>query len=172
MEKKVIEGFEDYEVISDGRVYSLRRKLYLKPLIHYLGYHRVVLQKYGKRHQKYIARLVAAAFIPNPENKHEVNHKDGNKANNDKSNLEWSTRSENILHAFRIGLKHKSPNAGMKPVLIDVYDYKTGEFKSFHSSMTEAARICGVHRAAIHRVLTGECNHAKGLTFKKIKTNG
>ncbi|KKN85533.1 hypothetical protein LCGC14_0278560 [marine sediment metagenome] len=167
MEKKVIEGFADYEVTSDGRIYSLRKKLYLQPFTPNQGYCRVGLHKDGKRHHKYIARLVAKAFISNPENKREVNHIDGIKANNDKSNLEWSTRSENILHAFRTGLIYRSPNAGMTPVPIDVYDYRTGEFKSSHPSIAEAARIYDVNKAAIHHVLRGERKYTKGLTFKK-----
>ena len=57
----------------------------------------------GVCHKKYVHRLVAEAFIPNPENKPNVNHIDCNVKNNDVSNLEWCTQSENILHCSRLG---------------------------------------------------------------------
>lgn len=71
------------------------------------GYERqlVNLSKNKKNKQVRVARLVAAHFIPNPENKPEVNHVDGNTLNNEAENLEWATRSENMQHAYETGLK-------------------------------------------------------------------
>ena len=68
------------------------------------GYIHVNLCKSGKVKHIGVHRLVAQAFIPNPQNKPQVNHIDGDKANNHLSNLEWSTRSENMIHALKIGL--------------------------------------------------------------------
>lgn len=59
-----------------------------------------------------VHRLKAIVFIPNIENKEQVNHIDGNKSNNDLSNLEWVTRSENMRHAYRIGLLKDHPFVG------------------------------------------------------------
>lgn len=94
-----------YEVSNLGRIKSISRNgtikenRILKPN-KVMGYSQVGLQKYGTRKYKKIHRLVAEAFIPNPENKKEVNHKDGNKANNCVDNLEWVTTSENQLHSY------------------------------------------------------------------------
>jgi NUMOD4 motif len=69
------------------------------------GYYIVNLHKYGIRTCFKLHRLVAKYFIPNPENKPEVNHKRGNKSHNKASQLEWVTKSENELHAWKTKLK-------------------------------------------------------------------
>jgi hypothetical protein len=69
------------------------------------GYKRITLSIDGKEERWSVHRLVALLFVPNPEQKPQVNHIDGNKENNDASNLEWCTASENNKHAFRTGLK-------------------------------------------------------------------
>lgn len=118
MEKwKDIEGYEGiYQVSDQGRVKSLDRDIncngthrkfegkYLK-IKNPQGYDQVNLSKEGKQKTCLVHRLVAIAFIENPENKPEVNHIDGCKTNNCLSNLEWNTRSENQQHAVDIGLK-------------------------------------------------------------------
>lgn len=92
-----VSGF-NYEVSSLGRV--KRDGHILKLLSLPKGYKYVVLCKNGKKVHKYVHRLVAEAFIPNPEDKQEVNHKDGDKCNNNMLNLEWSTSSQNRKHAY------------------------------------------------------------------------
>lgn len=69
------------------------------------GYNSVCLTKNGKAITKRVCRIVALNFIPNPENKPFVNHKDGNKKNDNIDNLEWVTGSENMIHAVKIGLQ-------------------------------------------------------------------
>lgn len=110
---KAIKDYEGkYEVSNLGRVKSLERKSRLNrkikerilaPREHTGGYLRVQLS----RKDFYIHRLVAETFIPNPENKSQVNHIDGNKRNNRVDNLEWNTPLENNLHAIRTGLNKK-----------------------------------------------------------------
>ena len=91
-----IKGYEGiYAVTEDGQVWSYRRKKFLKPYDTGRGYKKVDLYLKGKREKRYIHRLVAEAFIPNPENKPQVNHKDENKDNNSVGNLEWMTSKEN-----------------------------------------------------------------------------
>ncbi|MGD0340522.1 MAG: NUMOD4 domain-containing protein [Bacteroidales bacterium] len=119
MEKiwKPIIGYEGlYEVSNYGEVKSLRRicdSRYWRPVKERIlksakskgGYCGVILSDNKKKKRYLVARLVLIAFIPNPENKPQANHKDGDKSNNTLPNLEWSTRSENQKHAYRIGLK-------------------------------------------------------------------
>ena len=110
---KPINGYENlYAVDEHGNVYSLvttasRRKGVLKPHPKN-GYLAVNLYKDGKVKHFYIHRLVAEAFIPNPENLPCVNHINANKQDNAVGNLEWCTQSENILHCSKLG-RHKTP---------------------------------------------------------------
>ena len=116
MDKEVwkdIEGYEGkYQISNIGRVRSLisskgtpyKIPKILKIFLNDRGYSVLGLHKKGEFKQFRVHRLVAKAFIPNPENKQEVNHIDGNKQNNRADNLEWCTCSENIQHAFKTGL--------------------------------------------------------------------
>lgn len=99
---KAIPGYENYLVTTWGRVYNTETGQFLKPYSHYKGYLRVDLfNADGKRHFK-VHRLVANAFIPNPDGKPQVNHKDGNKHNNSITNLEWVTDTENKRKAVEL----------------------------------------------------------------------
>ncbi len=111
---KDIEGFEGYQISNLGSIKSLDRyvngrsnsKPFRKGKI-LVGYKEP--NRYCKivinRSMRYIHRLVALAFIDNPANKRTVNHKDGNKHNNNVDNLEWMTDSENTKHSYDVGLK-------------------------------------------------------------------
>lgn len=90
-------GYENlYSVSNYGRVYSIKRHKCLKPCEHWRGYLRVGLIKEGQLSFKRIHRLVAEAFLPNPQNKPQVNHINEDKHDNRLSNLEWCTCQENI----------------------------------------------------------------------------
>ena len=99
-----------YEVSNLGRVRSMKQYYgvigrIMPQTIQRSGYHYVMLHVNNKPTCRRVHRLVAKAFIPNPDNLKEVNHKDGNKDNNQVSNLEWCTRSQNVKHSFDTGLK-------------------------------------------------------------------
>lgn len=93
---KDIKGYPNYQISNQGRVWSTYRQRCLKPYKNNSGYlatHLIAIN--GKRKNELIHRLVALAFIDNPEGKPEVNHIDRNKENNNVENLEWVTHSEN-----------------------------------------------------------------------------
>lgn len=95
-----IKGYEGiYKISKDGKVWSGLSRRYIGSDVKN-AYTIVDLRKEGKQHIKTVHRLVAEHFIPNPENLREVNHKDGNKHNNDVSNLEWVTSSQNTKHSW------------------------------------------------------------------------
>jgi len=107
-EWRKIEGFSDYTVSNLGRVCSTKREqaIILKTRKNNYGYLLVDLYSKNKKHHTVtIHRLVALAFIPNTENKSEVNHINGDKTDNNINNLEWVTDSENMKHAFATGLR-------------------------------------------------------------------
>jgi len=116
---KPIKDYEGlYSITSDGRVYShgrfvqgdkdWREGRYLNPEVSNRGYYRVDLRINQKHDRRTVHRLVCEYFLDNPYNKPQVNHKDGDKTNNDVSNLEWCTQLENNIHAHATGL-NKGP---------------------------------------------------------------
>lgn len=100
---KEIENYSNYLVSDDGRIFN-KRGGEIKQRLNRCGYPTIYLWKNNKGTCYCVHRRVAIAFLPNPENKPCVNHKDGNKANNNLDNLEWCTYSENLRHAIDTGL--------------------------------------------------------------------
>lgn len=100
-------GFVGYYVLEDGRVFSAKTMQYMNGSLSFDGYRRVCFSngRVGLGRTEIVHRLVAKMFLPNPENKPEVNHIDGNKLNNHVSNLEWVFPYENMEHALRCGLR-------------------------------------------------------------------
>lgn len=100
---KDVLGYEGkYQVSNTGKVFSILRKRVIHTEREHKGYLRVNLWRNGKRKHVPVHRLVALAFIPNPENKPQVNHIDFNKENNRADNLEWCTNDENQVHAAKM----------------------------------------------------------------------
>ncbi len=110
---KQIPGFH-YSVSNLGRVRNDLTNKMKVPSINKYGYPCVNIYKNGKSYPNRIHRLVAEAFIPNPQNKPQVNHKSGFKLDNWVGNLEWSTAKENMEHASVNNLVNRIPNYGMR----------------------------------------------------------
>ena len=150
---KAIKGFEEYQISTDGRVKARSGKI-LAPNDNGFGYLHVHLMKDGKPHAKKIHRLVAEAFIDNPEQKPQVNHIDGNKANNSLDNLEWTTCSENMKHACANGLHIKRAKAVVQINII------TKSVINTYKHANDAERATGIN----HTQILNAC--------KKNKTTG
>jgi len=97
-----------YSISNCGTLYSRKTNKILKPSKNNAGYFKIALYKKGVKTYFDIHRLVAIAFIPNPENKRTVNHKNGIKTDNRVENLEWATYSENAKHSYDILNRKKS----------------------------------------------------------------
>ncbi len=135
-----------YKIFSNGKIANKNRVL--KAMVH-SGYQTVMLTIDGKKVNKYVHRLVALYFIPNnDQNKNVVNHKDGNRLNNDVSNLEWTTYKGNADHAVNVLGKHNK-----RPV--SQYDLD-GNFMRSYGSVREASIAIGIkYDGSISMVCSG-----------------
>ena len=163
-EWKDIEGYEGlYRVSNTGKVLSVRRnrEFSLNPNPLYVN---VSLSKEGDSKSFSVHRLVAKAFVPNPENKTDVNHIDGNKLNNNSWNLEWTTKSENIKHALKLGLK----TLDFKDVVKRKVDRisLTDEVIQTYESLSEAARDIKGQVSLIHQCCNGRQNTHRNFKWK------
>lgn len=155
-----IKKFDDYYVSNCGRVKN--NGYILIPNNNGNGYMQVGIHENKKRWVFYIHRLVAEAFVPNPENKPQVNHRDGNKNNNIASNLEWVTQRENNQHARENGLITRNGN---EKEVIQI-DRKTEEKINTYYSVSEAQRQTGIYRGSIYNVCKGVSKTAGGYKWK------
>lgn len=150
--KPIPEYAGKYEISNWGRVKSFKldsNGKILTPCNSGRGYYYVELWKYGKRKRCKIHRLVATAFIPNPNNLPEVNHKDENKRNNYLGNLEWCSQAYNLAYGTRV------ERISIPVVQLD----KKGNFVSEFESLTEASKITDIAISSICNC----CQHKKSF---------
>lgn len=136
---------DNYWATKDGRIYSTKRNRYLKQRVGPRGYMMVNLSIDGKCKTFTVHRLIASTFIPNPNGFDTVNHKDGNKTNNNVNNLEWTTSSGNTIHAFETGLR--------------VPTYKHGQFSK--EDINEIRRLYNVEHLSQYKI-AGRYNVSRG----------
>jgi len=126
----------------------------------------------GRKTQK-VHRLVAKAFVPNPNGFREVNHIDGNKENNAADNLEWTTRKGNMAHANRMGAMNNARSELQKwndenwKIPVVATNVKTGE-EILYDSLTEAAERCGVELSHVSQCVSGKRKTTGGFAFRKV----
>lgn len=139
---KQIPFAHDYYLDKDGNIYSSKRgwnKKKLNPSIDMRagGYYRLkIITNDNEKVSMFIHRLMALTFLPNPENKEEVNHIDGNKLNNNLSNLEWVTKKENMLHAHKLKLRDNTGEGNPRKVLTEK------EVIDIYNQCYDGARVC------------------------------
>lgn len=122
---KDIPGYEGlYGVDNEGNVWSLRKNIILKPYVNTGGYLRVNLCNSGKMEHKYIHRLVAEAFVPNPEGCNIVNHINANPSDNRAVNLEWCDQGYNIRYSRDMGNQNDIPVRAFSPITGEIREFK------------------------------------------------
>jgi hypothetical protein len=152
--KNIVEHGDNYEVSNYGNIRNASTERIVKPFVKKNGYLQVDLYLNGKRKKSHVHRLVALAFIPNPEGKLEVNHKNGDKTNNSVEELEWSTRVENVKHSFDSDLRNQdgsnNPNATLN-------EEKVAKIRAMYKSglylQKELAKLFNVDRLTISNVV-------------------
>ena len=171
---KDIPGYEGlYYATEDGRVFSHTRPIYTKDGVYRYhkkgrevigeislhGYRRLLLSKGGKVEKLFAHRCVAKCFHENPENLPFVNHKDGNKLNNAKDNLEWVTAQENTEHAITTGLSTMTPrilDEDTENKIREEYVYMSSEF-----GVVSLAKKYGVSKSLVHLIINGRNKNDK-----------
>lgn len=148
-------GYEKlYGIEPSGRVWSYRRNRYLTASPNNLGYHYVTLTKDGKVEHARLNRLVATHFLGVPTSKLEVNHIDGNKSNNNMSNLEWVSRSQNVKHSYDTGLKTGHSRKFSAKDIKNILELRKAQF-----SYQQLANNFGVSKTCIAKICRGETYH-------------
>ena len=168
-------GYESYYKVSNlGRIRSLikgrKNGCILQQSSTKQGYKRIKLSNKIASKSYLVHRIVAIAFIPNPDNKETINHKDGNKQNNNISNLEWATQSENNKHAFKTGLKsftYKNMIASTKGRKLSENQVENIRNKSHDGySISDLSKMFFVSKSQICRII----NKKSRIPIKQLKS--
>lgn len=167
--KKIVSVNTDYEIYLDGTVKRIKDGFIPKPYLRQ-GYYRVSLYDSVKKKMKAytLHRIIAQAFIPNPENKQQVNHKNGIKYDNNINNLEWTTPKENVIHSIANNLKSKYKMYEYhKEILKEVnckkvIDESTG---IIYESISIAAKKLGYRTSTLTHYLLGSRTNKTSLRY-------
>ena len=165
--EKWIKNYEgEYSITDDGKVisYKMKRPKVLKSWIDRQGYENIKLSKNNTTKHYLIHRLVAEAYIPNPNNSLEVNHKDFNRSNNNVSNLEWCDRRYNIENSS-LGFVRNYYNC----YLTDISGNIIGEFKSIKAAARYAEEHFGCSISYMQKSLTSK---GYNIILKSVETKG
>lgn len=154
MKSKKIKNYETYMVFEDGKIYNSKTNKYLKPRINNEGYANIYLHKNGFGKNFKLHRIVAEAFIPNPKNLKEINHKDFNKLNNNVDNLEWCDRMYNVRYS-------KSKRVSQFT--------KDNKFIRNWDCLRDVERELGISHGSISHCCSGKLRTAGGYVWKYLE---
>lgn len=166
-EQGIVKSLPRKVTLYNGGSYETKERI-LKPMLNHKGY--LVVDINGK--VKLVHRLVAQIFIPNPDNKPQVNHKDGNKQNNCVSNLEWMTSSENVKHAFDTGLVKpnlellRENNAKLRK-RVGRFSLN-GELLEVYESALYVSKTTDFKLSSVSKACKGQLKTYKGFLWKYI----
>jgi len=173
-------SYPDYMVYEDGRIWSSKTNKFLKPAYTKNGYASVELFNQEGSKRLLIHRLVASAFIPNPDNLPQINHKDENPKNNHVDNLEWCSARYNMNYGVGAKTRHlkidytkpcykENAIKNGKKVSIPVAMFSNGiEIKRFKSAK-DASRATGIAHSGILRAIHNERATAGGYVWKRLE---
>jgi hypothetical protein len=180
---KDVVGYEGYYKVSNyGNIKSVTRTIKqkngrlrtweekkMKWFLDDSGYPRIALAKHSRYKKHKVHRLVAEAFIPNPNNYPQVNHIDSNRENFNVDNLEWCTAKQNVDHCKKSGRRHKQKtgfeNKLSRPVV--AINISTGE-RTVFGSQKLASEILGLHQTHVNGCVTGRCLSTGGYKFESL----
>ena len=169
---KDVKGYEgQYKVSNLGNVKSLKylhhnKEAIIKGGIKKTGYRQVILSKNYKNKYVSVHRLVAEAFIPNPLNKPQINHINGNKLDNRVGNLEWCTGSENVIHAYKTGLQiPKTAENNLYSKKVNQYDMNNNLIRKYYA-VREAARVNKLNPRDISKCCQGKRKQVGGYIWR------
>ena len=164
---KQIDGFP-YLINSKGEIYSIRTKRHIRPALTKCGYLQARLWVNNKCYHRSVHRLVAETFIDNIYGKEQVNHKDGNKTNNNADNLEWVTRSENQWHRYNV-LNRRGHNPSTKEAnMATMKKVRCVETGQVYRSITEAAHMNGGKQSSLSSCLLKDNGTFKGRHWEYV----
>lgn len=171
MEWRDVELNNKYEVSTKGTVRIRETKHELSTHVINTGYERVDIHGTGEYKGQLVHRIVAKAFIPNPENKPQVNHKDGDRLNNNVENLEWVTDEENAQHSRDVlgtmdtQAAREVLNKNQK-MPVQKVDLETGKVVNEYNSATEASEVGGFSQNKISSVCNGHRKSTGGYGWR------
>lgn len=166
---------KDYFVSTCGRLKSVKggKPKILKPKL-FNGYFMVSLYTDNIQYQLFLHRIVAKVFLPNPDNKPQVNHRNGIKTDNRVENLEWVTQSENQLHAYSTGLQGAGENGYQAKLTNDQVEWARENYvcgsKEFGS--VALAKMLGISQSALFEILVGQTYKDAGGIIHSTKPRG
>lgn len=160
-----VRSIDRYQKNSDGKTYRYSGRVLSKTNMKGrdgYGYYVVNIRQHGKSNVVLVHRLVATAFIDNPDNLPTVNHLDGDKHNNDYHNLEWASYSDNNIHALNNSLRYPRGDAVAQKTI-------DGDVINIFRSAVDAEKETGISKGSISHCINGRTKTAGGYIWEKLE---